>query len=141
MLYVAWPTSSPTLGIWRIGATENNTGCGRWKTTTASYRTNPRLAFTMMFKQCSPSPVPVRGILQQVLHLHLGPLSGSVAIYILVLTAFHHHHSLYYYLPRGKAMYISTEQGPFPPSARFRALCSGSVLPASSVLGIVSCFY
>ncbi|MCM1117595.1 MAG: NADH-quinone oxidoreductase subunit N [Pseudoflavonifractor sp.] len=128
-----------------IGAIENNTGCVSMEDYNGLYRTNPRLAFTMMLAMFSLAGIPpFAGFFSKFFIFTSAIGQGSVAIYILVLIALINTIiSLYYYLLVVKAMFISTEQGPV---ATFRS--SGSerfalwVCVAGIIgLGIVSCFY
>ncbi|MDE6544848.1 MAG: NADH-quinone oxidoreductase subunit N, partial [Paramuribaculum sp.] len=128
-----------------IGAIENNTGCVSMEDYNGLYRTNPRLAFTMMLAMFSLAGIPpFAGFFSKFFIFTSAISQGSVAIYVLVLIALINTIiSLYYYLLVVKAMYISQEQGPVATfrssgSERFALwVCVAGILG----LGIVSCFY
>ena len=109
------------------------------------YKTNPRLAFTMMLAMFSLAGIPpFAGFFSKFFIFTSAINQGSVAIYVLVLIALINTIvSLYYYLLVVKAMFISDEESTV---ATFRSACSerfalwicvGGIL----LLGVVSCIY
>ena len=128
-----------------IGAIENATGKVSMDNYNGLYKTNPRLAFTMMLAMFSLAGIPpFAGFFSKFFIFTSAINQGSVAIYILVLIALINTIiSLYYYLLVVKAMFINQEDGGI---ASFRSACSERVAMWICVagiifLGIVSCFY
>lgn len=145
MFYVLVYIFSNLAAFGVIGAIENNTGCVSMEDYNGLYRTNPRLAFTMMLAMFSLAGIPpFAGFFSKFFIFTAAISQGSIAIYVLVLIALINTIiSLYYYLLVVKAMFISTEQGPIATfrsagSERFALwVCVAGIIS----LGIVSCFY
>ncbi len=128
-----------------IGAIENATGKVSMENYNGLYKTNPRLAFTMMLAMFSLAGIPpFAGFFSKFFIFTSAINQGSIAIYILVLIALINTIiSLYYYLLVVKAMFINQEDGGV---ATFRSACSERVAMWICVagiifLGIVSFFY
>lgn len=128
-----------------IGAIENATGKVSMDNYSGLYKTNPRLAFTMMLAMFSLAGIPpFAGFFSKFFIFTSAINQGSIAIYVLVLIALINTIiSLYYYLLVVKAMFISQEDGGI---ATFRSACSERVAMWICVagiifLGIVSFFY
>ncbi len=128
-----------------IGAIENATGKVWMDDYKGLYKTNPRLAFTMMLAMFSLAGIPpFAGFFSKFFIFTSAINQGSVAIYVLVLIALINTIiSLYYYLLVVKAMFISQDDCTI---ATFRIACSERfalwVCVAGIVgLGIVSCVY
>ncbi len=128
-----------------IGAIENNCGKVDMADYNGLYRTNPRLAFTMMLAMFSLAGIPPFAGFFSKFFIFTSALSqGSVAIYVLVFIALLNTIiSLYYYLLVVKAMFISDETSTVAtfrsaPSERIALwVCVAGIL----LLGLVSCFY
>jgi len=128
-----------------IGAIENASGKLLMTDYNGLYRTNPRLAFTMMLAMFSLAGIPPFAGFFSKFFIFTGALSvGTTAIYVLVLIALINTIiSLYYYLLVVKAMFISEEPSTI---ATFRSAFSERlalwVCVAGIIgLGIVSFFY
>ncbi|MDE6279127.1 MAG: NADH-quinone oxidoreductase subunit N, partial [Paramuribaculum sp.] len=128
-----------------IGAIENNCGKVDMADYNGLYRTNPRLAFTMMLAMFSLAGIPPFAGFFSKFFIFTSALSqGSVAIYVLVFIALLNTIiSLYYYLLVVKAMFISEETSTV---ATFRSAASERIalwvcVAGILLLGIVSCFY
>ena len=128
-----------------IGAIENNTGKVYMQDYNGLYKTNPRLAFTMMLAMFSLAGIPPFAGFFSKFFIFTGAINqGSVAIYVLVLIALINTIiSLYYYLLVVKAMFISEEESVIP---TFRSACSERFamwicVAGILLLGVVSCFY
>lgn len=128
-----------------IGAIENATGKVYMQDYNGLYKTNPRLAFTMMLAMFSLAGIPPFAGFFSKFFIFTGAINqGSVAIYVLVLIALINTIiSLYYYLLVVKAMFISDEESTV---ARFNSSLSERVamwicVAGILLLGIVSCFY
>ena len=128
-----------------IGAIENATGKVWMDDYKGLYKTNPRLAFTMMLAMFSLAGIPpFAGFFSKFFIFTSAINQGSVAIYVLVLIALINTIiSRYYYLLVVKAMFISQDDCTI---ATFRSACSERfalwVCVAGIVgLGIVSCVY
>lgn len=95
-----------------IGAIENATGRVSMDDYRGLYRTNPRLAFTMMLAMFSLAGIPPFAGFFSKFFIFTGAIGqGSVAIYVLVLIALINTIvSLYYYLLVVKAMFISDDE-------------------------------
>ncbi len=95
-----------------IGAIENASGKVSMDDYRGLYKTNPRLAFTMMLAMFSLAGIPPFAGFFSKFFIFTGALQGgSVAIYVLVLIALINTIvSLYYYLLVVKAMFISEEE-------------------------------
>ncbi|MDE6334732.1 MAG: NADH-quinone oxidoreductase subunit N [Muribaculaceae bacterium] len=106
-----------------IGAIENACGKVSMDDYRGLYKTNPRLAFTMMLAMFSLAGIPPFAGFFSKFFIFTGALQGaSVAIYVLVLIALINTIvSLYYYLLVVKAMFISEEECVIAP---FRSSCS-----------------
>lgn len=128
-----------------IGAIENKTGKLWIDDYKGLYKTNPRLAFTMMLAMFSLAGIPpFAGFFSKFFIFTSAINQGSVAIYVLVLIALINTIiSLYYYLLVVKAMFISQDDCVIPTfrsanSERFALwICVAGIL----LLGIVSCVY
>ncbi|MDE5744559.1 MAG: NADH-quinone oxidoreductase subunit N [Paramuribaculum sp.] len=128
-----------------IGAIENATGKVHMDDYKGLYKTNPRLAFTMMLAMFSLAGIPPFAGFFSKFFIFTGAINqGSVAIYVLVLIALINTIiSLYYYLLVVKAMFISQDDCSV---ANFRSACSERfalwVCVAGIIgVGIVSCVY
>lgn len=100
------------------------------------YKTNPRLAFTMMLAMFSLAGIPPFAGFFSKFFIFTGALNqGSVAMYVLVLIALINTIiSLYYYLLVVKAMYISPEESEIP---TFKSACSERLALVITVGGII----
>lgn len=128
-----------------IGAIENASGKVWMDDYKGLYKTNPRLAFTMMLAMFSLAGIPPFAGFFSKFFIFTGAINqGSVAIYVLVLIALINTIiSLYYYLLVVKAMFISQDDCTI---AKFRSAASERfalwVCVAGIIgLGIVSCVY
>lgn len=128
-----------------IGAIENATGKVYMQDYNGLYKTNPRLAFTMMLAMFSLAGIPPFAGFFSKFFIFTGAINqGSIAIYVLVLIALINTIiSLYYYLLVVKAMFISNEESTV---AKFNSSLSERVamwicVAGILLLGIVSCFY
>lgn len=128
-----------------IGAIENNSGKVWMDDYKGLYKTNPRLAFTMMLAMFSLAGIPpFAGFFSKFFIFTSAINQGSIAIYVLVLIALINTIvSLYYYLLVVKAMFICQDDCTI---AKFRSasserfalwVCVGGII----FLGIVSCVY
>ena len=119
-----------------IGAIENACGKVHMEDYNGLYRTNPRLAFTMMLAMFSLAGIPpFAGFFSKFFIFTSAINQGSVAIYVLVLIALINTIiSLYYYLLVVKAMFISTEQGDVP---TFKSACTERIALWICVAGII----
>lgn len=119
-----------------IGAIENATGKVSMDDYRGLYRTNPRLAFTMMLAMFSLAGIPPFAGFFSKFFIFTGALQGaSAAIYVLVLIALINTIvSLYYYLLVVKAMFISEEECVVGP---FRSSCSERLSMWIAVAGII----
>ncbi|MCM1348195.1 MAG: NADH-quinone oxidoreductase subunit N [Firmicutes bacterium] len=129
-----------------IGAIENNCGKVSMDDYNGLYKTNPRLAVTMMLAMFSLAGIPpFAGFFSKFFIFTSAINQGSVAIYVLVLIALINTIvSLYYYLLVVKAMFIKDEDE--NTVAHFRSACSERVgmwicVAGILALGIVSFFY
>lgn len=129
-----------------IGAIENNCGKVSMDDYNGLYKTNPRLAFTMMLAMFSLAGIPpFAGFFSKFFIFTSAINQGSIAIYVLVLIALINTIiSLYYYLLVVKAMFIKDEDE--STVASFRSACSERVgmwicVAGILALGVVSCFY
>jgi len=129
-----------------IGAIENATGKVDRDDYNGLYKTNPRLAFTMMLAMFSLAGIPpFAGFFSKFFIFTSAISQGSIALYVLVFIALINTIvSLYYYLLVVKAMFIKNEE---PCTiAPFRSACSERLGMTVCVLGIVflgivSCIY
>ena len=128
-----------------IGAIENATGKVYMQDYNGLYKTNPRLAFTMMLAMFSLAGIPPFAGFFSKFFIFTGAINqGSIAIYVLVLIALINTIiSLYYYLLVVKAMFISDEESTV---AKFNSSLSERVamwicVAGILLFGIVSCFY
>ncbi|MCH5319502.1 MAG: NADH-quinone oxidoreductase subunit N [Paramuribaculum sp.] len=128
-----------------IGAIENASGKVWMDDYNGLYKTNPRLAFTMMLAMFSLAGIPpFAGFFSKFFIFTSAINQGSIAIYILVLIALINTIiSLYYYLLVVKAMFIKQDECVIAPfksacSERFALwICVAGIL----ALGVVSCVY
>ncbi|MBD5313479.1 MAG: NADH-quinone oxidoreductase subunit N [Duncaniella sp.] len=129
-----------------IGAIENATGKLDMTDYNGLYKTNPRLAFTMMLAMFSLAGIPPFAGFFSKFFVFTSALNGtnSAALYVLVLIALINTIiSLYYYLLVVKAMFINDSENPI---ATFRSACSerlGMWICVAGIigLGIVSYVY
>ncbi len=119
-----------------IGAIENACGKVSMDDYRGLYKTNPRLAFTMMLAMFSLAGIPPFAGFFSKFFIFTGALEGgSVAIYVLVLIALINTIvSLYYYLLVVKAMFISEEECVILP---FKSACSERLGMWIALFGII----
>lgn len=128
-----------------IGAVENATGKVSMDDYNGLYKTNPRLAVTMMLAMFSLAGIPPFAGFFSKFFIFTGALgAGTPAMYVLVFIALLNTIvSLYYYLFVVKAMFINESDAPI---ATFRSSCSerlGMWISTAGILflGLVSCVY
>lgn len=128
-----------------IGAVENATGKVSMDDYNGLYKTNPRLAVTMMLAMFSLAGIPPFAGFFSKFFIFTGALgAGTPAMYVLVFIALLNTIiSLYYYLLVVKAMFINENDAPI---ATFRSSCSerlGMWISTAGILflGLVSCVY
>ncbi len=128
-----------------IGAVENATGKVSMDDYNGLYKTNPRLAVTMMLAMFSLAGIPPFAGFFSKFFIFTGALgAGTPAMYVLVFIALLNTIvSLYYYLLVVKAMFINEIDAPI---ATFRSSCSerlGMWISTAGILflGLVSCVY
>lgn len=128
-----------------IGAVENATGKVSMDDYNGLYKTNPRLAVTMMLAMFSLAGIPPFAGFFSKFFIFTGALgAGTPAMYVLVFIALLNTIvSLYYYLLVVKAMFINESGAPI---ATFRSSCSerlGMWISTAGILflGLVSCVY
>lgn len=128
-----------------IGAVENATGRVSMDDYNGLYKTNPRLAVTMMLAMFSLAGIPPFAGFFSKFFIFTGALgAGTPAMYVLVFIALLNTIiSLYYYLLVVKAMFINESDAPI---ATFRSSCSerlGMWISTAGILflGLVSCVY
>lgn len=128
-----------------IGAVENATGKVSMDDYNGLYKTNPRLAVTMMLAMFSLAGIPPFAGFFSKFFIFTGALgAGTPAMYVLVFIALLNTIvSLYYYLLVVKAMFINESDAPL---ATFRSNCSerlGMWISTAGILflGLVSCVY
>lgn len=128
-----------------ISAIENASGKVDMDDYKGLYKTNPRLAFTMMLAMFSLAGIPPFAGFFSKFFIFTGALQqGSIAIYMLVLIALINTIiSLYYYLLVVKAMFINQDECQI---ATFKSACSERVamwicVAGIVLIGIVSCCY
>lgn len=128
-----------------IGAVENATGKVSMDDYNGLYKTNPRLAVTMMLAMFSLAGIPPFAGFFSKFFIFTGALgAGTPAMYVLVFIALLNTIvSLYYYLLVVKAMFINESDAPI---ANFRSSCSerlGMWISTAGILflGLVSCVY
>lgn len=128
-----------------IGAVENATGKVSMDDYNGLYKTNPRLAVTMMLAMFSLAGIPPFAGFFSKFFIFTGALgAGTPAMYVLVFIALLNTIvSLYYYLLVVKAMFINESDAPI---AAFRSSCSerlGMWISTAGILflGLVSCVY
>lgn len=146
MFYVLVYVFSNLAAFGVIGAIENATGKLDMTDYNGLYKTNPRLAFTMMLAMFSLAGIPPFAGFFSKFFVFTSALNGtnSAALYVLVLIALINTIiSLYYYLLVVKAMFINDSENPI---ATFRSACSerlGMWVCVAGIigLGIVSYFY
>ncbi|MBD5252200.1 MAG: NADH-quinone oxidoreductase subunit N [Bacteroides sp.] len=146
MFYVLVYVFSNLAAFGVIGAIENATGKLDMSDYNGLYKTNPRLAFTMMLAMFSLAGIPPFAGFFSKFFVFTSTLNGtdSAALYVLVLIALINTIiSLYYYLLVVKAMFINDSETPI---ATFRSACSerlGMWICVAGIigLGIVSYFY
>ncbi|MCM1519864.1 MAG: NADH-quinone oxidoreductase subunit N [Lachnoclostridium sp.] len=146
MFYVLVYVFSNLAAFGVIGAIENATGKLDMDDYNGLYKTNPRLAFTMMLAMFSLAGIPPFAGFFSKFFVFTSALNGtgSAALYVLVLIALINTIiSLYYYLLVVKAMFINESENPI---ATFRSACSerlGMWICMAGILGlgIISYFY
>ena len=146
MFYVLVYVFSNLAAFGVIGAIENASGKLLMTDYNGLYKTNPRLAFTMMLAMFSLAGIPPFAGFFSKFFVFTSALNGtnSVALYVLVLIALINTIiSLYYYLLVVKAMFINDSEQPI---ATFRSACSerlGMWICVAGIigLGIISYFY
>ena len=128
-----------------IGAVENATGKVSMDDYNGLYKTNPRLAVTMMLAMFSLAGIPPFAGFFSKFFIFTGALgAGTPAMYVLVFIALLNTIvSLYYYLLVVKAMFINENDAPI---ATFRSTCPerlGMWISTAGILflGLVSCVY
>lgn len=128
-----------------IQAIENKTGYVKMDDYNGLYKTNPRLAVTMMLAMFSLAGIPPFAGFFSKFFIFTGAIQqGSVAIYVLVLIALINTIvSLYYYLLVVKAMFINPDECKIP---TFKSDCTERIamwvcVAGIVLLGLVSCFY
>lgn len=128
-----------------IGAVESATGKVSMDDYNGLYKTNPRLAVTMMLAMFSLAGIPPFAGFFSKFFIFTGALgAGTPAMYVLVFIALLNTIvSLYYYLLVVKAMFINESDAPI---ATFRSSCSerlGMWISTAGILflGLVSCVY
>lgn len=128
-----------------IGAVENATGKVSMDDYNGLYKTNPRLAVTMMLAMFSLAGIPPFAGFFSKFFIFTGALgAGTPAMYVLVFIALLNTIvSLYYYLLVVKAMFINESDATI---ATFRSSCSerlGMWISTAGILflGLVSCVY
>lgn len=128
-----------------IGAVDNATGKVSMDDYNGLYKTNPRLAVTMMLAMFSLAGIPPFAGFFSKFFIFTGALgAGTPAMYVLVFIALLNTIvSLYYYLLVVKAMFINESDAPI---ATFRSSCSerlGMWISTAGILflGLVSCVY
>lgn len=128
-----------------IGAVENATGKVSMDDYNGLYKTNPRLAVTMMLAMFSLAGIPPFAGFFSKFFIFTGALgAGTPAMYVLVFIALLNTIvSLYYYLLVVKAMFINESDAPI---ATFRSSCPerlGMWISTAGILflGLVSCVY
>lgn len=119
-----------------IGAIENATGRVSMDDYNGLYKTNPRLAFTMMLAMFSLAGIPPFAGFFSKFFIFTGALqAASPAMYVLVLIALINTIvSLYYYLLVVKAMFIKDDECVIAP---FRSACSERLGMWIAVAGII----
>ena len=145
MFYVLVYIFSNLAAFGVIGAIENASGKVWMDDYKGLYRTNPRLAFTMMLAMFSLAGIPPFAGFFSKFFIFTGAIAqGTVAIYVLVLIALINTIiSLYYYLLVVKAMFISQDDCVIAP---FRSACSERFalwvcVAGILLLGVVSFVY
>ena len=146
MFYVLVYVFSNLAAFGVFGAIEKASGKLLMTDYNGLYKTNPRLAFTMMLAMFSLAGIPPFAGFFSKFFVFTSALNGteSVALYVLVLIALINTIiSLYYYLLVVKAMFINDSDAPI---ATFRSACSerlGMWICVAGIigLGIVSYFY
>ncbi len=147
MFYVLVYIFSNLAAFGVIGSIEHATGKVDMDDYNGLYKTNPRLAVTMMLAMFSLAGIPPFAGFFSKFFVFTSALSGpgaGAALYVLVLIALINTIiSLYYYLLVVKAMFINDSENPI---ATFRSACAQRigmwVCTAGIIgLGIVSYFY
>ncbi len=118
-----------------VSAMEQSTGRLTMTEYNGLYKTNPRLAFTMMLSMFSLAGIPpFAGFFSKFFIFTAALSQGSAAMYVLVLIALINTIvSLYYYLLVVKAMFINDSENPAP---TFRSSCTERVAMWVCLLGI-----
>ena len=131
-----------------IGAIENATGKVDMSDYNGLYKTNPRLAFTMMLAMFSLAGIPPFAGFFSKFFIFTGALeAGTVSMYVLVFIALLNTIiSLYYYLLVVKAMFINEPEEGREAIPYFRSACSERLGMWVCTLGIIfiglaSCVY
>lgn len=137
MFYVLVYIFSNLAAFGVIGAIENATGKVEMTDYNGLYKTNPRLALTMMLAMFSLAGIPPFAGFFSKFFVFTSALNGtgSAALYVLVLIALINTIiSLYYYLLVVKAMFINDSDQPI---ATFRSACSERLGMWVCVAGII----
>lgn len=147
MFYVLVYVFSNLAAFGVIGAIENASGKLLMTDYNGLYKTNPRLAFTMMLAMFSLAGIPPFAGFFSKFFVFTSALNGteSVALYVLVLIALINTIiSLYYYLLVVKAMFINNQQECVIPAFRSASservamwICVAGII----LVGVVSCIY
>lgn len=147
MFYVLVYVFSNLAAFGVIGAIENATGKIEMTDYNGLYKTNPRLAFTMMLAMFSLAGIPPFAGFFSKFFVFTSALNGteSAALYVLVLIALINTIiSLYYYLLVVKAMFINNQQECVIPAFRSASservamwICVAGII----LVGVVSCIY
>ena len=145
MFYVLVYIFSNLAAFGVIASVENHAGKVTMTSYNGLYKTNPRLAVTMMLAMFSLAGIPPFAGFFSKFFIFTGAINqGSIAIYVLVLIALINTIiSLYYYLLVVNAMFINDSDEPI---ATFRSTCAerlGMWVTVGGILalGIVSFFY
>ncbi len=147
MFYVLVYVFSNLAAFGVIGAIENASGKLLMTDYNGLYKTNPRLAFTMMLAMFSLAGIPPFAGFFSKFFVFTSALNGteSVALYVLVLIALINTIiSLYYYLLVVKAMFINNQEACVIPafrSAGSERLAMTVCVAGIILIGIVSCIY
>ena len=145
MFYVLVYIFSNLAAFGVIGAIENHCGKVDMRDYDGLYKTNPRLALSMMLAMFSLAGIPPFAGFFSKFFIFTGAISqGSIAIYVLVLIALINTIvSLYYYLLVVKAMFINPSDNPIPTfrSAGTERLGLWITVAGILLLGLVSPVY
>lgn len=128
-----------------IQAIENAKGKVEMSDYNGLYKTNPKLAFSMMLAMFSLGGIPpFAGFFSKFFIFSSALQEGSVAMYVLVLIALINTIiSLYYYLLVVKAMFINPNDNPIESFKSHWSERAGLVICVAGiiVIGLASCIY